>query len=53
MAQAGLRKRKEIEASHVILLQGDEPLLLPSYIDSVIDAIANEPTGRMERYRPN
>ena len=36
---------REIEASHVILLQGDEPLLLPSYVDSVIDAIANEPTG--------
>ena len=35
----------EIEASHIILLQGDEPLLLPSYVDSVIDAIAKEPTG--------
>ena len=23
----------EIEASHIILLQGDEPLLLPSYVD--------------------
>ena len=35
----------EVEASHIILLQGDEPLLLPSYVDSVIDAIAKEPTG--------
>ena len=35
----------EIEASHIILLQGDEPLLLPSYVDSVIDAIAKEPMG--------
>ena len=30
----------EIDASHIILLQGDEPLLLPSYVDAVIDAIA-------------
>ena len=35
----------EIEASHIILLQGDEPLLLPSYVDAVIDAIVKEPTG--------
>ena len=34
----------EIEATHIILLQGDEPLLLPSYLDSVIDAIAKDPT---------
>ena len=32
----------EIEASHIILLQGDEPLLLPSYVDSLVDAIAKE-----------
>ena len=36
---------QEIEASHIILLQGDEPLLLPSYVDTLIDTIANEPTG--------
>lgn len=36
---------KEIEASHIILLQGDEPLLLPSYIDTVVDAIAKDPDG--------
>ena len=36
---------KEIEASHIILLQGDEPLLLPSYVDSITDAIAQKPGG--------
>ena len=35
----------EIKASHIILLQGDEPLLLPSYVDSLIEAIAKEPMG--------
>ena len=35
----------EIEASHIILLQGDEPLLLPSYVDSVADAITHDPEG--------
>jgi 3-deoxy-manno-octulosonate cytidylyltransferase (CMP-KDO synthetase) len=34
---------QKIEASHIILLQGDEPLLMPSYVDTVIDAIAKEP----------
>ena len=34
---------REIEASHFILLQGDEPLLLPSYVDMVIDAIVKQP----------
>ena len=29
----------EIDCTHVILLQGDEPLLLPRHIDSLIDAI--------------
>ena len=33
----------EIDASHILLLQGDEPLLLPSYVDSVIDAITSDP----------
>ena len=36
---------KEIKASHIILLQGDEPLLLPSYVDTVIDAITHNPDG--------
>jgi 3-deoxy-manno-octulosonate cytidylyltransferase (CMP-KDO synthetase) len=35
----------EIDASHVILLQGDEPLLLPSFIDAMADAINAEPEG--------
>lgn len=30
---------KNIDCSHVILLQGDEPLLLPNYIDKMIDSI--------------
>ena len=36
---------RNIECSHVILLQGDEPLLLPSFIDTMIDAIASQPDG--------
>ena len=36
---------REIEASHIILLQGDEPLVLPSYVDSVADAIKHDPEG--------
>tara|TARA_B100000965_G_C19603076_1_gene764185 strand:- start:1138 stop:1917 length:780 start_codon:yes stop_codon:yes gene_type:complete len=34
---------KNISCSHVILLQGDEPLLLPKYIDSLIEKIKNSP----------
>ena len=34
---------KNLGASHIILLQGDEPLLLPTYVDSLIDAIRNGP----------
>lgn len=36
---------RNIECSHVILLQGDEPLLLPSFVDTMIDAIASQPDG--------
>lgn len=36
---------QDLDASHIILLQGDEPLLLPSYIDSMVDAIVKTPTG--------
>jgi 3-deoxy-manno-octulosonate cytidylyltransferase (CMP-KDO synthetase) len=35
----------DIDCSHVILLQGDEPLLLPSQIDTMADAIAANPAG--------
>ena len=35
----------ELEASHIILLQGDEPLLLPQFIDQMVEAISNYPTG--------
>jgi len=36
---------RDIECSHVILLQGDEPLLLPRHIDTFAHAIATEPDG--------
>lgn len=36
---------KDIDCSHVILLQGDEPLLNPSYVDAMADAIAANPNG--------
>ena len=35
---------KNIDCSHVILLQGDEPLLLPKHIDKVAEEIANDPS---------
>jgi 3-deoxy-manno-octulosonate cytidylyltransferase (CMP-KDO synthetase) len=35
---------KSIDCSHVILLQGDEPLLLPKHIDKVAEEIANDPS---------
>jgi 3-deoxy-manno-octulosonate cytidylyltransferase (CMP-KDO synthetase) len=34
---------KLVECSHVILLQGDEPLLLPRHIDSMVSAIRENP----------
>ena len=33
------------DCSHVILLQGDEPLLNPRYIDAIASAIAENPNG--------
>ena len=36
---------QHIEASHIILLQGDEPLLLPTFVDMMADAIAANPEG--------
>jgi 3-deoxy-manno-octulosonate cytidylyltransferase (CMP-KDO synthetase) len=33
----------QIEASHIILLQGDEPLLLPSFVDMMAGAIIEAP----------
>lgn len=36
---------QQIEASHIILLQGDEPLLLPTFVDMIADAIAANPKG--------
>ena len=36
---------REIDCSHVILLQGDEPLLLPQYIEAMAEAIKLKPNG--------
>jgi 3-deoxy-manno-octulosonate cytidylyltransferase (CMP-KDO synthetase) len=36
---------KGIDCTHVILLQGDEPLLLPRHIDSMSNAIGSNPEG--------
>jgi 3-deoxy-manno-octulosonate cytidylyltransferase (CMP-KDO synthetase) len=34
---------KNVDCSHVVLLQGDEPLLLPRHIDSLVGAMRAEP----------
>jgi 3-deoxy-manno-octulosonate cytidylyltransferase (CMP-KDO synthetase) len=34
-----------VECSHVVLLQGDEPLLLPRHVEACVDAINMEPEG--------
>jgi 3-deoxy-manno-octulosonate cytidylyltransferase (CMP-KDO synthetase) len=36
---------KDIDCTHVMLLQGDEPLLLPRHLDIFAQAIADEPEG--------
>lgn len=36
---------KDIDCTHVMLLQGDEPLLLPRHLDSFAKAIMTEPNG--------
>lgn len=36
---------KEIDCTHVVLLQGDEPLLLPRHIDVFAQAIMENPDG--------
>ena len=36
---------KDIDCTHVMLLQGDEPLLLPRHLDIFAQAIAAEPEG--------
>jgi 3-deoxy-manno-octulosonate cytidylyltransferase (CMP-KDO synthetase) len=36
---------KDIECSHVMVLQGDEPLLLPRHIDLLSKAIESDPDG--------
>ena len=35
----------KVDCSHVILLQGDEPLLLPRHVDAMSDAIRSNPDG--------
>lgn len=34
---------KDVECSHVVLLQGDEPLLLPRHIEALVGAMREEP----------
>jgi 3-deoxy-manno-octulosonate cytidylyltransferase (CMP-KDO synthetase) len=36
---------RDIDCSHVILLQGDEPLLLPRHVDALADAMRSDPEG--------
>ncbi len=36
---------KDVDCTHVILLQGDEPLLLPRHVDALADAIRANPRG--------
>jgi 3-deoxy-manno-octulosonate cytidylyltransferase (CMP-KDO synthetase) len=36
---------KKINATHFMLLQGDEPLLLPSFVDTIAEAIISAPKG--------
>jgi 3-deoxy-manno-octulosonate cytidylyltransferase (CMP-KDO synthetase) len=36
---------EDIDCSHVMLLQGDEPLLLPRHIDALVHAIGEQPNG--------
>jgi 3-deoxy-manno-octulosonate cytidylyltransferase (CMP-KDO synthetase) len=36
---------EDIDCTHVILLQGDEPLLLPRHLDQMSEAIKNNPNG--------
>ena len=36
---------QDLKYSHVILLQGDEPLLLPQHVNSIIREIQNNPNG--------
>jgi len=36
---------KNIDCTHVVLLQGDEPLLLPRHLDALVDSIILKPNG--------
>lgn len=36
---------QKVDATHLILLQGDEPLLLPDYVDEIASAIKENPNG--------
>jgi 3-deoxy-manno-octulosonate cytidylyltransferase (CMP-KDO synthetase) len=36
---------KEIDCTHVVLLQGDEPLLLPAHVNQLVEAIKQDPDG--------
>ena len=36
---------RNIDCTHVMLLQGDEPLLLPRHVDALADAMRSDPEG--------
>ncbi|MBI3608072.1 MAG: NTP transferase domain-containing protein [Nitrospirae bacterium] len=36
---------KDVDCTHVMLLQGDEPLLLPRHLDILVKTISSEPGG--------
>ena len=36
---------KDIDCTHVVLLQGDEPLLLPGHVNQLVEAIKQDPDG--------
>jgi len=36
---------EEIDCTHVVLLQGDEPLLLPDHVNQLVEAIRRNPEG--------
>ena len=43
MGPHGCKASLEIDCTHVVLLQGDEPLLLPEYVDRICEAIIHRP----------
>jgi 3-deoxy-manno-octulosonate cytidylyltransferase (CMP-KDO synthetase) len=38
---------EKLECSHVMLLQGDEPLLLPRHVDEIVTKVRNDPSVKL------